>query len=88
MVDKMQKRLVVKVGTSTLTDESGKVDRAYIERFADQICAARAEGWQVIVVTSASIASGLEALGIEERPKDTPTLQAAASVGHITLSRI
>ena len=82
------KRLVVKVGTSTLTDVAGKVDRAYIERFADQICTARDEGWQVIVVTSASIASGLEALGIDERPKDTPTLQAAASVGQITLSRI
>ena len=83
-----QKRLVVKVGTSTLTDETGKIDRAYIEYLADQICAVRAQGWQVLLVTSASIASGLEALGIEERPKDTPTLQAAASVGQITLSRI
>ena len=87
-VDKRRKRLVVKVGTSTLTNEAGKVDRAYIENFAEQICMARAEGWQVLVVTSASIASGLEALGIDERPKDTPTLQAAASVGQITLSRI
>ena len=83
-----RKRLVVKVGTSTLTNDAGKVDRSYIESFADQICTARDEGWQVIIVTSASIASGLEALGIDERPTDTPTLQAAASVGQITLSRI
>ena len=87
MADK-HKRLVVKVGTSTLTDASGKIDRDYIEGFADQICTAREAGWDVIVVTSASIASGLEALGIDERPTDTPTLQAAASVGQITLSRI
>ena len=87
MADK-HKRLVVKVGTSTLTDASGKIDRGYIEAFADQICTARGAGWDVIVVTSASIASGLEALGIDERPTDTPTLQAAASVGQITLSRI
>ena len=81
------KRLVVKVGTSSLTDAGGKIDEAYIANLARQICGARAAGWQVILVTSGSIASGLEALGIDERPTDLPSLQAAASVGQITLSR-
>ncbi len=83
-----RKRLVVKVGTSSLTDAAGKIDEAYIGNLASQICAVREAGWQVILVTSGSIASGLEALGIDERPHDVPTLQAAASVGQITLSRV
>lgn len=82
------KRLVVKVGTSTLTDAGGRIDRVFIEDFARQMEQVRALGWKPIIVTSASIASGLEALGISDRPSDTPSLQAAASVGQITLSRV
>lgn len=79
--------LVVKVGTSTLTDAFGRIDAAYLQDFASQLAALRAQGVKPIVVTSGSIACGLEALGMEERPSDTPTLQAAASVGTIELSR-
>lgn len=79
---------VVKVGTSTLTDESGRIDIAYLDEFARQLAALRARGIKPIVVTSASIACGMEALGISERPTDTPSLQAAASVGTIELSKL
>ena len=80
--------LVVKVGTSTLTDASGRVDVAYLQGFASQLATLRERGIKPIVVTSGSIACGLEALGMAERPTDTPSLQAAASVGTIELSRL
>ena len=53
---------------------------------ADQIARVRAAGWHPVIVTSAAIACGLEALGIAERPHDMPSLQAAASVGQGALS--
>lgn len=79
--------LVVKVGTSTLTTETGRIDSAYLQSLAAQIAEIRDQGWLTIVVTSAGIAAGLEALGQTERPSDTPSLQAAASVGAVALSQ-
>ena len=76
------KRLVVKIGSSTLTTGEGRIDHAYLEDFARQVAQVREEGWQVVVVSSGAIACGLERLGMSsERPDDMPTLQAAASVG-------
>lgn len=80
------RRLVVKIGSSTLTTSESKIDYAYLERLGDQIARVRAEGWHPVVVTSAAIACGLEKLGIEKRPHDMPSLQAAASVGQSALS--
>ena len=70
--------LVVKIGSSTLTDSSGRIDYAYMQNIADQIAQLKSQGWQPVVVTSAAIACGLEALGISKRPSDMPSLQAAA----------
>lgn len=78
--------VVVKVGSSTLTDEAGRIDYAYMQRMANQIAQLKKEGWQPVVVTSAAIACGLEALGITKRPTDMPSLQASASVGQNALS--
>ena len=76
------KRLVVKIGSSTLTTSEGRVDHEYIESLADQVERVRAQGWQVVIVSSGAIACGLEQLGMSgKRPDDMPTLQAAASVG-------
>jgi len=75
------KRLVVKIGSSTLTTAEGRVDHAYLETLADQVERVREAGWQVVIVSSGAIACGLECLGMEKRPDDTPSLQAAASVG-------
>ena len=80
------KVLVVKIGSSTLTDTASRVDYEYLAGIADQIARVRDAGWSPIIVTSAAIASGLEALGIDERPRDMPSLQAAASVGQSVLS--
>lgn len=76
------KRLVVKIGSSTLTTGEGRIDHAYLEELARQVEQVRSSGWQVVIVSSGAIACGLERLGMSgKRPDDMPTLQAAASVG-------
>lgn len=79
------KRVVIKVGSNTLTTDAGLLDRAYITTLVDQMAALRADGYQIIVVTSAAIAAGSEVLGFCERPHDIPGLQAAAAVGQVAL---
>lgn len=62
------------------------IDYGFLNDLADQVARVRAAGWDVVIVTSAAIACGLEALGIAKRPTDMPSLQAAASVGQSALS--
>ena len=82
-------RIVVKIGSSTLTDASGRVDSAFIQSLATQIHQLTSElGAQVLIVTSGAITAGLEALGFGlARPADLPTLQAAAAVGQLRLAQ-
>ena len=76
------KRLVVKIGSSTLTTGEGRIDHGYLKQLASQVARVREQGWQVVIVSSGAIACGLECLGMSgKRPDDMPTLQAAASVG-------
>lgn len=82
------KRIVVKVGTSTLTRASGRIDLAYIAALIDQIAHVRLQGIEVILVSSGAITAGLERLGLAtERPNDMPTLQAAAAIGQVEMAR-
>ena len=81
-----QKRIVIKIGSSTLTTSESSIDYEYLATLADQVAQVRAAGWQPVIVTSAAIACGLEALGMDKRPADMPSLQAAASVGQSALS--
>ncbi|MDD7689409.1 MAG: glutamate 5-kinase, partial [Ellagibacter isourolithinifaciens] len=78
--------LVVKIGSSTLTTSESKIEYAFLDDVARQVARVREAGFSPIIVTSAAIACGLEALGIERRPTDMPSLQAAASVGQSALS--
>ena len=80
------KKIVIKIGSSTLTDGNNRIDRDFLQTIADQVSAVRDQGWQPIIVTSAAIACGLEAMGLETRPTDIPSLQAAASVGQSVLA--
>ena len=80
------RRLVIKIGSSTLTTSESSIDYEYLAALAYQIAKVRAAGWQPVIVTSAAIACGLEALGIQKRPSDMPSLQAAASVGQSALA--
>lgn len=74
-------RVVVKVGSSSLTTPSGGLDLDRVDALVDAIAAARARGDEVVLVSSGAIAAGLAPLGLKRRPRDLPTQQAAASVG-------
>jgi glutamate 5-kinase len=83
------KRIVIKIGSSTLTNDNGTVNSSYIEDLATQLQALRAHGSEVIIVTSGAITAGLEALGLPPaRPDNIPQLQAAAAVGQLELSTV
>ncbi len=75
------RRIVVKVGSSSITDRSGHIDAPQLNALVDAIAAARASGKDVVVVSSGAVAAGLDPLGMRKRPRDLATRQAAASVG-------
>jgi glutamate 5-kinase len=79
------KRVVVKVGTSTLTGGAAAPDRVYINSLAAQIAAQRLSGREVVLVTSGAIRAGMSGLGLNEKPRTIPEKQAAASVGQSAL---
>lgn len=81
MADAVVRRVVVKVGSSSLTDDLGRLDPLRVRAVVADVSAVRKSGVQVVVVTSGAIAAGLDLLGLAKRPTDIPTLQAAASVG-------
>jgi glutamate 5-kinase len=74
-------RIVVKVGSSSLTTPEGMVDDARLGALVDALAAHRQRGAEVVLVSSGAIAAGLEPLGLSRRPRDLATQQAAASVG-------
>ncbi|MEX2626575.1 MAG: glutamate 5-kinase, partial [Ilumatobacteraceae bacterium] len=78
-------RIVAKIGTSSLTDEHGVIDRAAISKLCDEVAAVRAEGHEILIVSSGAVAAGVAALGLETRPTDTPTLQALSAAGQSRL---
>ncbi len=78
--------VVVKIGTSSLTDARGVIQTATIEKLCDEVAVLRARGDKVVVVTSGAIAAGLPLLGMgEARPTDMAVLQAVAAVGQAHL---
>ncbi|CAA9435756.1 MAG: Glutamate 5-kinase / RNA-binding C-terminal domain PUA [uncultured Quadrisphaera sp.] len=75
------RRVVVKVGSSSLTTPAGDLDEHRLGALVDVLAARRAAGTEVVLVSSGAIASGLAPLGLRRRPRDLATQQAAASVG-------
>jgi len=75
------RRVVVKVGSSSLTDGDGKLDPARLRALVDVLAARVNGGHQVVLVSSGAIATGMDPLGLPRRPRDLATQQAAASVG-------
>ena len=74
-------RIVVKVGSSSLTTPAGGLDAARLEALVDALAAARTAGRELVLVSSGAIAAGLAPLRLPRRPRDLATQQAAASVG-------
>ncbi len=76
-------RVVLKIGTSSLTSANGLINRSSVRKAATEVGAARAAGHEVILVTSGAIAAGFPVLGWDsaDRPSDPQTLQAVSAVG-------
>lgn len=83
---KNKKRIVVKVGSSTLTHENtGNLNLSKVEKLVRVLCDLHNSGKDVILVSSGAIAVGRKALGIHERPRTMPVKQACAAVGQARL---
>ena len=74
-------RVVIKIGSSSLTGPDGRLSVANLTALVDVVAQRRAQGQQIVLVTSGAIAAGLGPLGLSARPNDLATAQAAASVG-------
>jgi glutamate 5-kinase len=75
------RRIVVKVGSSSLTSIKGGISERALTALVDALARKRNAGSEIILVSSGAIAAGLAPLGLAKRPKDLATQQAAASVG-------
>lgn len=81
------KRVVVKVGSSSLTDARGRLDLNRVTQIAELLAGIHARGVRVVLVTSGAIAAAIGPLGLRRRPRDLETQQAAAAVGQGLLVR-
>ncbi|WP_397534112.1 glutamate 5-kinase [Roseateles sp.] len=82
------RRIVVKVGSSLVTNEGRGVDAEAIGNWCRQLAALAADGRQVVMVSSGAIAEGMKRLGWAVRPKELHELQAAAAVGQMGLAQM
>ncbi|PMC61672.1 glutamate 5-kinase [Corynebacterium xerosis] len=81
------KRIVVKIGSSSLTGPDGRTDPAKIDEIAEALEKRMAKGSDLILVSSGAVASGMGPLGLSTRPTDLATKQAAAAVGQVRLAQ-
>jgi glutamate 5-kinase len=82
------RRIVVKVGSSLVTNQGEGLDRRAIGNWAQQIAVLRKSGHEVVVVSSGAIAEGMQRLGWKTRPSAVHELQAAAAVGQMGLVHV
>ncbi|HHW67188.1 glutamate 5-kinase [Defluviitalea raffinosedens] len=85
---KNSKRIVIKIGTSSLTHPNGSLHYARMEQLARVLSDLRNSGKEVVLVSSGAIGVGAERLGCKERPKEVEMKQAAAAVGQAILMQI
>lgn len=84
-----KKRIVVKVGSSTIThDETGGIDYVKLEKLVRILCDLKNKGMDVCLVSSGAIAVGRASLGIKDKPRQLSTRQALASIGQAALITI
>lgn len=80
-----KERLVVKIGTSTLTHENGKANLRQMEGLCRLLADLENGGYEILLVTSGAIGVGVGKLGLPERPKETERKQAVAAIGQCEL---
>ena len=88
MTVKKAKRIVVKVGSSLVTNNGEGLDHAAIAMWAEQMATLLAGGHEVLMVSSGAIAEGMQRLGWTKRPQEIHQLQAAAAVGQMGLVQV
>jgi len=79
------KRIVIKVGSSSLTHDTGLINIGRVENFVKQVADLHNKGYEIVLVSSGAIAAGIGKLNLPSRPDDIPVLQAAAAVGQVAL---
>ncbi len=84
--DYLDRVVVCKVGSSSLVDERAVFDPSRVVAIAKEAAAISEEGWRPIIVSSGAVAVGMGRLGLKERPRDIPGLQAAAAAGQAALT--
>lgn len=82
------KRIVIKVGSSSLCDKDGNINKEKILMLVWQIAKLKREGYIVVLVSSGAIAAGMGALGLDSKPKTLPEKQALAAIGQARLMEI
>jgi glutamate 5-kinase len=82
------KRIIIKVGSSLVTNDGKGLDHVAIARWAEQIAQLRALGKEVVLVSSGAVAEGMQRLGFDKRPTGIDELQACAAVGQMGLAQI
>lgn len=85
---KNAKRLVIKVGSTLVTNNGEGLDRDAIGLWAAQVAKLKSEGKEVLMVSSGAIAEGMQRLGWKTRPQEIHQLQAAAAVGQMGLVQV
>ncbi|ELK46415.1 glutamate 5-kinase, partial [Halobacillus sp. BAB-2008] len=76
-----KKRVVIKIGSSSLTSMHGEISRRKLEKLVDEVVRLKDDGHEVLLVSSGAVAAGYRKLGCLERPSSLPEKQAAASIG-------
>jgi len=79
------KLVVVKIGTSGITTDDGRLDIEEMQKLANQVAAANKKGGKIIIVTSGAVAAGIAELGIPPKPNDLVFKQASAAAGQSVL---
>lgn len=82
------KKIVIKVGSSSLCDEKGQIQKQKVLHFITQISKLVKDGYSIVLVSSGAIAAGMGALHLESKPKTMPEKQALAAIGQARLMQI
>ena len=82
------KKVVIKVGSSSITHDNGKINLQKIDELCFEIANLKNQGYDVVLVSSGAIAAGRAKLNLKERPRETSDKQTAAAVGQVALTNI
>lgn len=85
---KQAKRIIVKIGTSSLSHENGRLDLEKMERMARVLTDLNNSGKEVILVSSGAMGAGLQRIGRSKRPEELPLKQATAAIGQAILMKL